>query len=361
MKKIVFSVVMLLILLLTTMASSVFAASEKPMNKAFQVTTEPKYDRNPNIFRAIGGNYWLFYTRGKDNRGVRDFDGYNPDLDYYEICYRTGRSVANLQNENENIISLNHPDNAERDVSALQTKNKKILVFASTGLGPGSERSVYCYTYDGKWKGPVPVPGTDCAAHINALEYKGKIWLFFDIGYKLQVVSCDSDTLIWSAPVEIKSDATIAKAIVDNGNFYVVSTTPSGSGIYLSTSANGKNWTSIADPIASWTGSGVTNWDPVLIKDEGGFRLFWAPDALAEGQFIATSVSKNPAVPASWSTPVKLTTSNNGANSWWDFWPQPFKSEGATYLFYTSERNSAGTDRTDGNIWMMPVPDKPFK
>jgi hypothetical protein len=83
-----------------------------------------------------------------------------------------------------------------------------------------------------------------------------------------------------------------------------------------------------------------------LIKDKNAFRLFWAPSD--SGQFIATSTSTNPMNPSSWSTPVKLTTANN----WWDFWPRPYKKDNLIYLFYTSERNSDGTARTDGNIWM---------
>jgi hypothetical protein len=217
---------------------------------------------------------------------------------------------------------------------------------------------------------PTPVPGTDYAAHINASEDRGRIWVFFDVGYKLKVVSYDEALVKWYIPpvTVADPDATVAKAIVDDGNFYVVWTTPSGAGIYLPTSADGTNWSSTSNPIASW--SGATNWDPVLTKERDTFRLFWAPDAGSIGQFIATSSSKNPTDSTSWSAPVKMTVSSYGGNSWWDFWPQPYskeanqerKKEGdkgdskeATYLFYTSERNSTGTDRTDGNIWMMPI------
>ena len=147
------------------------------------------------------------------------------------------------------------------------------------------------------------------------------------------------------------------KAIVDSGKFYVVWSyiDPSadiwGGYIGLSTSADGTVWTNHG-PIALW--SGATNWDPVLIKDRDTFRLFWAPDAGPEGQFIATSTSKTPTVLDSWSTRVQVTTASYGGNNWWDFWPEPF-NRGSTYLFYTSERNSDGTAMIDGNIWVYIV------
>jgi hypothetical protein len=47
-----------------------------------------------------------------------------------------------------------------------------------------------------------------------------------------------------------------------------------------------------------------------------------------------------------------MPTAAYGTGNWWDFWPEPYK-KGLTYLFYTSERNGDGTDRTDGNVWML--------
>ncbi|MCX6655047.1 MAG: hypothetical protein NTY03_07995 [Candidatus Bathyarchaeota archaeon] len=231
-------------------------------------------------------------------------------------------------------------------MAAVQSNNGKIWLFASTGLGPGTERCIYFYLYDGSWSTPTAIPGTDYAAHIDALVYRGKIWVFFDSGYTLKVTSYDGS--VWSTPVDIHTDATIAKAIVADGTFYVVWTTASGTGIFLSTSPDGTTWLSTSTPIASWQGTGATNWDPVLIKNKGDFTLFWAPDIVTE-QFIAMTVSTNPQDPASWSDPVRLTTANN----WWDFWPQPIIKGDTIYLFYTSERNAAGTERIDGNIWLM--------
>ena len=330
----------------------VLATNDKIEARQSQITTDPRYDRDPSLFRAADNTYWLFFARGRDPRGVRDLAGYNPDLDYYDIYFKTAKSIPGLEKAHEMLLPVTPPDNAQRDVSALQTSDGRIWVFTSTGLGPGSQRSVYYYTYDGDWHGPTLVPGTDYAAHISVLESGGRIWIFFDIGYALKVVSADATAVAWSSPIAVADDATIAKAIVDEGKFYVVWTTPSGSGIYLSTSSNGTTWSTTAVPIAAWPDSGATNWDPVLIKDKDIFRLVWAPDAGSEGQFLATTTSPNPIDETSWSTPLKLTTASSGADNWWDFWPQPY-AKGVQYLFYTSERNATATGRADGNIWMM--------
>jgi hypothetical protein len=345
-------------LLITLFSIPAQADNTKVGVKDFQITTDPRYDRNPSFFRASDGTYWLFFARGRDTRGIRDLDDYNPDLDYYDIFYKTAKSIPELQKTKEKIIPLKPPDNAQRDISALQMKDGKIWVFTSTGLGPGSERSTFYYIYDGTWQGPFSIPNT-YDAHVNALEYNGKIWVFFDDGaYLLKVVWYDAAIKTWSYPIEVANHATIAKAIVDDGKFYVVwaylddANNQWGTGIYLSTSENGIDWKSTEGPIADWPDASATNWDPVLSKDNNMFRLFWAPDVGYGGQFIATSTSKNPTDMASWSVPTKITKSSFGAKNWWDFWPQPY-TKGTEYLIYTSEKNATATDRADGNIWML--------
>ncbi len=358
-KKLTFILALLTLLILPVVLFTipVLAVSNKTFVKNLQLTTNPKYDRNPSFFRANDGTYWLFFARGRDARGIRGFEGYEPDLDYYDIYFKTARSIPDLLGAKENIIPLTPPDNAQRDISAFQAQDGKIWVFTSTGLGPGSERATFYYTYDGEWHGPTAVPNT-YDAHVNALEYNGKIWVFYDDGaYLLKVVSYDETTEEWSNPTEVANHATIAKTIAEKGKFYVVWTYVDdvlgqwGTGIYLSTSGDGISWETIREPIADW-GEGATNWDPVLIKDKNLFRLFWAPDVGEGGQFIATSTSTDPSNISSWSRPIKITTSSLDSSSWWDFWPQPY-SKGVEYLFYTSERNPEGTDRTDGNIWLM--------
>ena len=324
-----------------------------------QLTTDPHYDRNPSILLADDGTYWLFFTRGKTLPGIRSTD-YNPDLDYYDIYYMTAHSLPGLLKATEKKVPGPAPDNAQRDVAALQAGDGTIWVFTSTGLGPGSDRSVYFYQFkDGTWSGPAPVPHTDYAAHVDAIEKDGRIWVFYDIGYELFVISYQLGTGFWTSPVSVAPGATLGKAIAEDGSLYIawVYIDPDqnlwGPGIYLSSSPDGTTWTHTTSPVAAW-GTGLTNWDPVLIKDRKIFRLFWAPSDTE--QFIATSSSSTPMDPASWSDPVRVTSASGNGNSWWDFWPKPIPKgrhgDGTLALLYTSERNADGTGMTDGNIWM---------
>ena len=205
MKKTAFVTVIAAIFMLL-IAPHAGAALAKPGGFAaqpIQLTTNPQYDRDPSLFRAANGIYWLFFARGRDARQIRDFNGYNPDLDYYDIYFKTAASVLGLETATETQIPLTPPDNAQKDISALQTKDGIIRVFTSTGLGEGTERSIYHYSYNGSWHGPTPVPGTDYAAHLSVLEDRDKIWVFFDVGYDLYVVSYDETTFAWSSPLFI--------------------------------------------------------------------------------------------------------------------------------------------------------------
>lgn len=347
-----------LLLAVVGIMPTVASRAVQPVSKPIQITTDSHYDRNPSFFQANDGTYWLFFTRGTDNRGVRGFNGYDPDSDHYDIYYKTAKSLPSLQKATENKVPASNPINGQRDVATLQASDGKIWVFSSTGFGPGVNQ-IYYYIYDGAWSGPtsISVEEPKWIGHIDAIENDGKIVVIYDAEYFLKALYYDGT---WHGPFEIKSDATLGKAIVDNGIFYVVWSylDPDqniwGGYIGLSTSTDGISWVNHGQ-IASWPEA--TNWDPVLIKDRDMFRLFWAPDAGSEGQFIATSKSSNPTNIDSWSIPVHVTTASYGTESWWDFWPEPYKkgrgSEGSLSVFYTSERNSAGTEKTDGNIWLI--------
>ncbi|MDD1668969.1 MAG: hypothetical protein LUO97_04120, partial [Methanomicrobiales archaeon] len=317
------------------------------------------------------GTYWLFFTRGKDSRGIRSLD-YNPDLDYYDIWYKQSRSLGGLQRAPEVRISgSDGVTSAQRDIAAVQSEDGKILVFASAGYGyepqDVEDRGIFTYTYDGIWSGPALITPPDLngygMGHIDALGFQGRTWVIFDYGYTLKAISRGSSEEDWTQPALIADMATIGKAIVSDGVLYVAWVPPSGDGVYLSSSGNGIDWDSTEDHVALWPG--LLNWDPVLVKDAREFRLFWAPGEidlpLEDEQFIATTSSPAPMTPESWSDPVRVTRATGNGNSWWDFWPEPIQKGrnegGALALLYTSERNPDGTSMIDGNIWMeMSIP-----
>jgi hypothetical protein len=340
-------------------------ASSNPI----QLTRDPHYDRNPSTLLADDGTYWLFFTRGQNPLGIRGNQGYDPDMDYYDIWYKKARSLEGLKWAVETRMPLEPPEtsqSAQRDVAAIQSRDGKIWVFSSPGYGPesGTGRGILYYIYDGSWTGPFVIrPDTydGCGiGHIDALEYRGRTWVIYDDCYTLKATSLGRSG--WSNPITIAEKATLGKAIAVDGTLYVawVFIDPSanewGTGIYISSSPDGTIWTQTDGPVGAW-GGGLTNWDPVLIKDRNLFRLFWAPSDTE--QFIAVSSSRTPMDPASWTPPVRVTEAHCGENSWWDFWPQPIhkgKNEGGTLgLLYTSERNEDGTAMTDGNIWLEMV------
>jgi len=106
-------------------------------------------------------------------------------------------------------------------LSALQTSDGKIWVFSSTGFGPGDNHIYYFTYFDETWEGPTAIDIAESLwiGHINALEYEGKIWLFYDAEYNLKSTYYDGS---WHGPYNIAAEATLGKAIVDNGIFYVV-------------------------------------------------------------------------------------------------------------------------------------------
>jgi hypothetical protein len=360
---------LIIILCIVCVALTGIVVGKKPDNGSpLQITTDSHYDRNPSVFKGNDGNYWLFFTRGEVNPGIRS-DAYNPDLDYYRVWYKTAKNLKDLQNAPEQTLPLNPPySTAQRDVAALQTADGRIWVFTSAGYGYESgandqNKAIHYYIRDNNktWTGPFSVlPGSydGCGiGHIDVVRNQGRIWLFYDDCYVLKVTSCDPLVGNWSDSVVINSTATLGKVMVDRGHFYLVWVYLDayegqwGPGIYLSTSEDGNIWTTTADPVAAW-GEDLTNWDPVIIKDKNQFRIFWAPSDTE--QFIGMTSSTRPSETTSWSTPARVTKAHNDGNTWWDFWPEPIKSGSDIALFYTSERSADGSHMIDGNIWLIP-------
>lgn len=324
-----------------------------------RITNSARYDRNPNFLKTKDGKCWLFYTRGRNPIGVRGVSGYDPDGDYYDIYYRLSGSVGGLKTAKEVLVpgSSSVTANTQRDIAVVQATDGTVWLFASSGYGYSSDSRILVYQYKKPtgWTGPTAIDNTTDAGHVDALAVSGVIWLFFDSwSYNLKVMFWNGSA--WSTPAAISDKATLAKAIYVGGRFYLVwayvdmDQNEYGKYIGLSTSTDGLAWSSVGQ-VAAW--AGATNWDPVIVKFAGQstYRIYFAPDGGSAGQFLALTKSKTPLAAGSWSTPVKLTTSSSGAASWWDFWPNP--PAAPRCLFYSSERNDAGTGMTNSRIWML--------
>ncbi len=332
-------------------ASAVFAAP-------VQITSGSRYDRNPNFLKTKDGRCWLFFTRGRNTIGVRGVSGYDPDGDFYDIYYKTASTPGGLKRAAEQLVpgSDSVTSMTQRDIAAVQASDGTIWLFASSGYGASTDSRILLYKYKkaSGWTGPTAIDNTTDAGHIDAVTVGGVVWLFFDNwSYNLKVMFWNGG---WSAPADISAKATLGKAIYESGRFYLVWSYVDmdlgeyGKYIGLFTSTTGTAWTSVGQ-IAAW--AGATNWDPVLVTFSGtsAFRLYWAPDTGATGQIIALTKTRTPLNAASWSAPEAVTAASSGSNSWWDFWPNPAKTP--RFLFYSSERNAAGTAMTNSHIWML--------
>lgn len=278
--------------------------------------------------------------------------------------------MADLADAPESKIPINPLySTAQRDVAAIQTGDGRIWAFTSAGYGPEpgaaeENKAIHYYILENykTWTGPFSVlPGSykGCGiGPIDVTENRGKIWLFYDECYMVKATSFDPSIRIWSDPVLINSTATLGKAVVARGNFYVVWVYLNaeqgvwGPGIYLSSSRDGKSWLTGSEPVAAW-GEGLTNWDPVIINDKNEFKILWAPSDTE--QFIAMTSSTKPSDPSSWSSPLRVTRAASSGNYWWDFWPEAINSGSKIALFYSSGRSPDGTSRSDGNIWLLPT------
>jgi hypothetical protein len=341
----------LLVLLFT--AEAVMAAT------FVQVSTGSRYDRDPEFLKAKDGSYWLFFTRGRTSPGVRGVNSYDPDADNYDIYYKTAKKVSGLTSAAEHLVPGSDAVtvNAQRDIAAVQAADGTIWLFASSGYTASSDPRVFYYQYKkgSGWSGPTGIDNTGTAGHVDAVVVGGIIWVFFDEWpYSLKQMFWNGAG--WSTPTTILDKATLGKAVYQAGRFYLVwAYCDSDLGVYgtyigLASSADGLVWGAVGQ-VAAWTGA--TNWDPVLVMFPGEkkFRLYWAPDTGATGQFIALSTSKTPLKASSWSSPKQITTASSGANSWWDFWPNARPTP--RYLFFASERNAAGTAMTNSHVWML--------
>lgn len=318
-----------------------------------QLTMDAHYERNPSVFRAYDGTFWLFFVRANSaTPHVRP--GYDPDSDSYDIYYMTSTDQGNTWSTPTKIprASTN-----QRSVAAFQDGIGNIWVFVS-GFG-GSDKKIRYYKYSaGTWSGPTLVSNTMLANHIDALVARdGKIWIFFEATDS----SCDAiysanGGLTWSSRIHVAGPyGGVPRAIqASNGMFNVVYT--NADKIWLTTSSTGMAGT-WSTPVQIVDGGASPNfdYDPVLYQVGGSYGLFWAPwsDPGAGGtdrQQIRVITSLDGSV---WSVPRRITSGGYKSTVWWDMWPDALVDGSTVYLFYGSEKN--GSARGDGNIFMFKV------
>lgn len=320
-----------------------------------QLTTDPHYDRNPSFFKK-GTTWWLFFVRSQDgdsNYGAGclgkgcDVPGCNCDNSEYDVYYIKSTDNGNTWSSELKVTPCS---TGQRGMAAFVDNTGKIWVFVSS---PGTGTIQYCNSNDGiTWTGPTGIGVT--GYHVDAFQAKdGKIYVFYESsGIKYGYY----DGTTWThGTVDSTAGMGIPKCMQDSsGRFYCV---------YANWGSGGKYYYSVSDDGVTWINKGelvnvpgtISN-DPVMYQDSNGiYWLFYAPwDQTENSQWIEYKFSTNG---KTWFGPFGLTIGGYNGKSWWDFWPEV--AEGSDIIiFYTSEQNTEGNDRIDGNIWMIRLKNK---
>jgi hypothetical protein len=356
---------LVLVILVTTATAfsacfSGFAAAQGVLHEMAapeRLTLDSHYDRDPSFFKANDGTYWLFFARAVDGTetGAGCDDGWNCDAATYDIYYMTSGDSGSTWSS-ETLMSDSITGFTQRVVAALQDGDGNIWVFVSSGSS-GTDQSIYYYISEDEgasWSDPVAIQYEDSpvtGGQIDALEDSaGVIWVFYsDSG--TSYVTTNDDGATWSEPELLDVDGSIPKAFVDGNNDINVVVIHGGNGVYRW--VHGGDWEGPQEIANSEEHPIWGDYDPVLYQHGNGvYRLYWAPyDDTAKSQWIQYVSSSDGTM---W-TPATLVTKGryDETDYWWDFWPEVFEDTGTTFLFITSERSNDGTERIDGNIWLI--------
>jgi len=337
-----------------------------------QLTNNPKYERSESVVKAKNGTYWLVYARA-DELEISQSDE-DLDREFYTIYYKKASSVRGLASAPPILITPSRdqrPANFPQGEVAIAAHKNKIWVFAAASRGHNDpDMNIYAYTsrpQRSNWTGPVPIlPSGAGAHHIDAVvDKRNRIWVFYqgwtisDDYKKSHLCYTKYDKKFWSTPKIISVDEgpnhTVPKAWYDkkNDSFCIVHCR-SGNEINLTYSNSGASaWTTETGIIDE----SYSEWDPDIIYFEDKFYCFFTPLEDPRQWIASSTTTANPPI-SGWSTPQDELWAPGvyGSDLCHDWWPALLADRSQLYVFYTSERNSDGTAKGDGNIWVVEVP-----
>jgi len=314
-----------------------------------QITDDPHYDRNPSVFKANDGTIWLFFVRARSDLPHIPSEGYNPDTDSYDVYYMTSTDGGNTWSSE---TKLTEASTGQRGMAAFQDDTGRIWVFLSA---PGDRTIQYVFSEDNgaTWNGPFDTGYT--GSHVDAFQASdGTIWVFYeDGGTGIEAIKSSDYGENWIHVTGIGPSPNdgIPKAMEADGKIYVVWCNWAVGGkawyTYSTDGLTGENW---ADPQLLVDVPDTIMCDPVMVKKDGTYILFYAPwDTETDSQWIEVITSTDL---VTWSERRRVTNGGYGTTYWWDMWPEVLVGSDL-YLFYGSEKNN--TARSDGNIFMYKV------
>jgi hypothetical protein len=322
------------------------ASATKPWGGAEPLTSGANYDRNPALVQDKSNRSLLLFARSQQpcNR-LQGCDADNSNYDLYAMAEGRGGRIGapTLVATNPGPAGLFRG----RTVAATRTSDGTIHAFWSSGANAGVLYHLRKGPNDAAFSAPVPVAVVnDGVFNVETVSRGNQVFVYAEecctphaiYAYRFAGGLLTDKTLV-------ASGQSIPKAILDKRGTFRMTFTDGD--VSVASSADGLHF-GAPDEVITAQG-GVTNWDPTLAQDESGaYVLGFAPDQGDGRQRIEIAASGNF---RDWTGGFPLTPATDGTTKWWDYWPEVSLAGGDRQLFFTSERDAAGTAHGTGHIW----------
>ena len=331
-----------------------------PMLNSNKITKNVKYERNPSIYEDTNGILYLWYVRA-NTLDVRT--GGDVDSEMYKVYYQTS-SDGGATWETPVLLPETLPVTfSPRELSFMQDDLGLYHLFISNGCNgsPSDDRLMHHFTTSDliTWTNENPIVITGWTSnpaqigHAQVIFANSQFYMAFQQRSNSSVYfakSADGNT--WTYVTLFTGTYLIPKICFKAGvpnKLFIVST--KGSAINLGVSI---------DDGATWNTSDVithaSSWDPMIMTyPNGNLLIVFAPGIGSDGQQLKSSVSTDDGV--TWSDLTTLTDGKKGTYEWWDYWPFAYNNGNETYVYYSSEYDSAGRSILPGEIQVMKIDD----